>query len=157
MALGTMSNLPVPDQGNEPPTGYSSNDGARPRKRKRPPTLIQLEDTSLSESDEEVDMDPDHYYQSTPRKMPKVVDKFMAKTFQRCIPKKTRLELAKQYPKPSCEAASVLKLDHDIKGALGKDIPEKSDTQLAKIQATVLASAAPLINSGLTCLRQKCH
>ena len=40
----------------------------------------------------------------------------------------------------------MLKLDHDIKGALGKDIPEKSDTQLAKIQATVLASAAPLIN-----------
>ena len=70
----------------------------------------------------------------------------MAKTFQRYIPKKTRLELAKQYPKPSCEAASVLKLDHDFKGALGKDIPEKSDTQLAKIQATVLASAAPLIN-----------
>ena len=85
-----------------------------------------MEDTSLSESDKEVDMDCDHFYQSTPRKMPKVVDKFMAKTFQRCIPKKTRLELAKQYPKPSCEAASVLKLDHDIKGALGKDIPEKS-------------------------------
>ena len=91
-------------------------------------------------------MDPDHYYQSTPKKMPKVVDEFMTKTFQRCIPKKTRLELATHYPKPSCEAASVLKLDHDIKGALGRDIPEKGDTQLAKIQATILASAAPLTN-----------
>ena len=40
----------------------------------------------------------------------------------------------------------MLKLDHDIKGALGKDIPERDDTNLAKIQATVLASAAPLTN-----------
>ena len=99
MALGTMSTLPVPDQGNEPPTGYSSNDGARPRKRKRPPTLIQLEDTSLSESDEEVDMDPDHYYQSTPRKMPKVVDKFMAKTFSEVYPQENQTRIGQAVPK----------------------------------------------------------
>ena len=144
-ASGTMNSLP-PDQGNEPHDRPDRYEGSVSRKRKRPPTPIQSEDTSSSESDEEVDMDPDHYYQSTPKKMPKVVDEFMTKTFQRCIPKKTRLELAKQYPKPSCEAALVPKLDHDIKGALGKDIPERDDTKLAKIQATVLASAAPLTN-----------
>ena len=37
-------------------------------------------------------------------------------------------------------------LDHDIKGALGKELPDKSDAQMAKAQATVLATCAPLAN-----------
>ena len=77
-ASGTMNILP-PDQGNEPHDRPDLYEGSVSRKRKRPPTPIQSEDTSSSESDEEVDMDPEHYYQSTTRKMPKVVDEFITK------------------------------------------------------------------------------
>ena len=54
--------------------------------------------------------------------------------------------MAKDYPKPSSQAVSVPKLNHDIKGALSKEMPYKSDAQLAKFQASILATSAPLAN-----------
>ena len=93
-------------------------------------------------------MDTESYYQSTPQKMAKVVDDFIGKTFWRCLPKRKRWEMAKEYPKPSSSSTAVPKLDHNIKGALGKELPEKADAQLARLQATVtvLAACAPLAN-----------
>ena len=55
-------------------------------------------------------------------------------------------KIARVPPKPGSSSAAVPKLDHDIKGALGKEVPEKVDAQMAKIQATVLATCAPLAN-----------
>ena len=112
--------IPVADQ--EP-------EGSRKRQR------YWEEDSTDSEEDEE--LDPESYCQSTPQKMAKVVDDFIGKTFQRCLPKRKRWEIAKEYPKPSSSSTAVPKLDHDIKGALGKELPEKADAQLAKLQATV--------------------
>ena len=51
--------------------------------------------------------------------------------------------MAREYPKPNSSAIVVPTLNHDIKGALGKEIPDKSD---AKVQATVVATCAPLAN-----------
>ena len=99
-----------------------------------------------SDSDEDADLDPESYYRSTPQKMAKTVDEFMNKTFRRCLPKRKRWDIVKEYPKPSCSSVAVPKLDHDIKGAIGKDFPEKNDAQLAKIQTAVLATCAPLAN-----------
>ena len=110
------------------------------KKRKR-----YYEDDS-SEDDEDAEVDPESYYQSTPQEMEKVVNDFIGKTFHRCLPKRKRFELAREYPKPSSSAVAVPTLDYDIKGALGKEVPEKSDAQMAKIQATVLATCAPLAN-----------
>jgi len=42
--------------------------------------------------------------------------------------------MAKDYLKPRSQAVSVPKLDHDIKGALSKEVPDKSDAQLAKFR-----------------------
>jgi len=61
-------------------------------------------------------------------------------------PEVSRNEMAKDYPKPSSQAVSVPELNRDIKGALGKEVPDKSDAQLAKIQASILATSAPLAN-----------
>ena len=99
-----------------------------------------------TDSEEDAELDPESYCQSTPQKMAKVVDDFIGKTFRRCLPKRKRWEIAKEYPKPSSSSTAVPKLDHDIKGALGKELPEKADAQLAKLQATVLATCAPLAN-----------
>ena len=49
-------------------------------------------------------------------------------------------------PKPSSSAVAVPTLNYDIKGALGKEVSEESDAQMAKTQATVLATCAPLAN-----------
>ena len=54
--------------------------------------------------------------------------------------------MAKDYPKPSSQAVLVPKLDHDIKGALSKEMPYKSDAQLAKFQASIMATSAQLAN-----------
>ena len=113
---------------------------ARPKKRSR-----YFEEDS-SDSDEDAEFDPESYYQSTPQKMAKVVDEFIGKTFRRCLPKRKRWDIAKAYPKPSSTAVAVPKLDHDIKGALGKELTEKADFQLAKVQTTVLAPCASLAN-----------
>ena len=84
------------------------------------------------------------------QKMAKVVDDFISNTFQWCLPKWKRWEMAKEYPKPNCSSAAVPNLDQDIKEALGKKLPEKVDAQLAKVQATVLVTCTPLATSGHT-------
>ena len=121
----------IPVAGQEP-------EGSRKRQR------YWEEDST--DSEEEAEFDPESYYQSTPQKMAKVVDDFIGKTFRRCLPKRKRWEMAKEYPKSSSSSAAVPNLDQDIKGALGKELPEKADAQLAKVQATVLATCAPLAN-----------
>ena len=121
----------IPVAGQEP-------EGSRKRQR-----YWEEDSTDL---EEEAEFDPELYYQSTPQKMAKVVEDFIGKTFRRCLPKQKRWEMAKEYPKPSSSSAAVPNLDQDIKGALGKELPEKADTQLAKMQATVLATCAPLAN-----------
>ena len=98
------------------------------------------------DSSEDTELDPESYYKSTPVNMAAAVEEFVTKTFRQCLPKRKRLDIAKEYPKPSSSAVAVPKLDHDIKGALGKELPKKEDTQLAKIQAMVLAACAPLAN-----------
>ena len=126
-------------------SGAVTESCARHWKRKKEVTPETSSESPL-ESEGEVNMDPESYYQSTPKEMEKVVDAYMEKTFRRYIPKHKRNEMAKDYPKPSSQAVSVSKLDHDIKGALGKKVSDKSDAQLAKIQASILATSASLAN-----------
>jgi len=118
-----------------PNSGVVTESCARHRKRKREVTL-ETSSESPSESEGEVDMDPDSYCQSTPKEMAKAVEEFKEKTLCRCIPKHKMSEITKDYPKPSSQAISLPKLDHDITGTLGKEVPDKSNAQLAKIQAS---------------------
>ena len=97
--------IPVVDQESE---------GSRKRQR-----YWEEDSTDL---EEEAELDPESYYQSTPQKTARVVDDFIGKTFCRCLPKWKRWEIAKEYPKPSSSSTAVPKLDHDIKGALGKEL-----------------------------------
>ena len=99
------------------------------RKRKRSPSpQVSMEEESSDSEDE----DPDAYYLSTPKVVHKTVQEFMGKFFYRCIPKRKRLDLAKLYPKPDLPESA--------------DISDHNDLQLAKVQATILASSAPATN-----------
>jgi len=106
---------------------------------------------SLTAVDDEEDMedatDPESYYTSVSAdSLAQEVKTFISTTFRRSIPKRKRLDMAKEYPKPDMPATKVPKLDPDIKGALDRDFADRRDEQMAKIQASVLASCAPLAN-----------
>jgi len=72
-----------------PSNGAVTESCARHRKGKREVTPETSSESPL-ESEGEVDMGPDSYYQSTPKEMAKAVDVSMEKTFRRCIPKRKR-------------------------------------------------------------------
>lgn len=99
------------------------------------------------DEDEADGNDPKDYYASGPAKvMAEEVKSFMNTTFRKCIPKRKRTEMAKEYPRPDMPAAKVPKMDPDIKSALGRDQPDRRDESLSKVQASVLASCSPLAN-----------
>ena len=54
--------------------------------------------------------------------------------------------MVKEYPKPSGESVKVPKIAQEIRGALGKEFATRCDSKLSKVQATVLATAAPNAN-----------
>lgn len=135
MTQATWRGEPNEEMAEEPMT--------KPRKRKRSPSPQVSTEEESSDSEDE---DPDAYYHSNPKVVHKTVQEFMGKTFHRCIPKRKRLDLAKLYPKPDLPESAAPKLDHDIKGALSNEISDHNDLQLAKVQATILASSAPATN-----------
>ena len=102
----------------------------------------------VEDEDESEDLfDPESYYSSpSSAKITEEVRAFLGSTFCRSIPKRKCQEIAREYPKPDLPAAKVPKIDSDILGALGGEFPMSSDRQLARIQASVLAACAPLVN-----------
>ena len=111
---------------------------------------IRSSDTPITVDDEdelEDRFDPESYYSSaSSARTTEEVKAFIGSTFRRSIPKRKRQEIAREYPKPDLPAAKVPKIDSDILGALGGEFPMSNDKQLARIQASVLATCAPLIN-----------
>lgn len=95
------------------------------------------------ESDE--DFDPESYYTTDPgNDTPDDVKKFLESTFKRCLPRKRRRAIAREYPKPNLDVIKVPKADKDISNILDQSFPIKSDKQLSRIQAAILASSGPL-------------
>ena len=96
--------------------------------------------------DEDSTNDPESYYGAASVELSQEVNDFVKATFKRCLPKQQRLHMAKEYPKPSGESVKVPKIDQEIRGALGKEFSTRRDSKLSKVQATVLATAAPIAN-----------
>ena len=114
--------------------------GGEPRAKR--PRYDQSEDVL---SEEEFDLD--NYYTSDPGiEVPEEVQSFLESTFRRCIPRKRRLEIGREYPEPNLDVIAVPQADKDIISILDKDFPSKEDKLLSRVQAAVLASSAPLTN-----------
>ena len=96
--------------------------------------------------DEDSTNDSEFYYGAASVELFQEVNDFIKATFTRCLPKQQRLHMAREYPKPSGEAVKVPRIDQEIRGALGKELTTKRDSKLSKVQATVLATAAPIAN-----------
>ena len=102
------------------------------------------------DEDSEEEFDPESYYATdSGEETPKEVKKFLESTFRRCLPRKRRKTIAREYPKPNLEVTKVPKADRDISNILDQAFPTKSDKQLSQIQAAVLACLPPLLVCGL--------
>ena len=100
--------------------------------------------TTSGEQEEEDDLD---YYGSGPTtSLPPNVKGFMETAFSKCITRVRRRKLSLKYPRPDTPSAKVPKLDTVFKGALAGEGTAKSDQDLAKIQASVLAACTPIAN-----------
>ena len=92
------------------------------------------------ESDD--DFDPESYYTTNSgNDTTDEVKKFLESTFKRCLPRKRRRAIAREYPKP---VTKVPRADKDISNILDQSFPTRSDKQLSRIQAAILASSGPL-------------
>ena len=76
------------------------------------------------ESDE--DFDPERYYTTeSGNDTPEEVKKFLESTLRRCLPRKRRRAIAREYPKPNLDITRVPKADKDISNILDQSFPTK--------------------------------
>ena len=109
---------------------------------------VSPQSSSASESEDE-SFDPtletedkDHFKV----KVPKTIEKYIDKHFRRSLSKEERTAMLKRHPKPDVEAALPPKLDGFVADFAGKKLDKARDSQLAKIQGTMLYAASPLTN-----------
>lgn len=103
-------------------------------------------DDSDSESvDEPSSFDPNSYYDTAPEDTTaKCVSDFIDVAFNKCLPRKTRRNIAEEFPRPA--SAKVPTTDPILVDFMARDFPKKQDEQLSKIQASVIASCSPIAN-----------
>ena len=78
---------------------------------------------------------------------PKVMEEFLLKHFNRALTDEEKKAIISDFPKPSCAALALPKMDDDIKEQLrsrGKDPHFGSEKCLYKLQDQVLDVAGPL-------------
>ena len=74
------------------------------------------------------------------------MSEFIDVAFKKCLPRKTRKDLAEEFPRPAIDSTQVPTTDSILMDFMGNDFPKKQDEQLSKIQASVIASCSPLAN-----------
>ena len=95
------------------------------------------------ESDDDFDLES-YYTTDSGNDTPDEVKKFLKSTFKRCLPRKRHRAIALEYPKPNLDVAKVPRADKDISNILDQSFPTRSDKQLSRIRAAILASSGPL-------------
>jgi hypothetical protein len=79
--------------------------------------------------------------------VPSPVRVYLEKYLRRCLTKEERGALFKEHPRPDLDVTSVPKVDKYMVDFLGTKFPKDQDTDLSKIQATVLACIRPLTSA----------
>ena len=87
-------------------------------------------------------------------KAPKVIQQYVDKHFRRCLLKEERDALFKEHPRPDLDSCAAPKVDKYIVDFLGKRMPKEHDSELSRIQGSVLASARPLVSAWQSLLEE---
>lgn len=72
------------------------------------------------------------------------MQKYLDEHLKSCLSKEEREALFKEYPKPDLDSCTAPKVDTFIADYLGKRMPKEHDSDMSKIQSTVLAIIRPL-------------
>ena len=155
-ACANDQGLPVQHQQctNAPSTSASAQATTSYKGKKRARVVEEEEEDRLELLDEEEALELVEFDPSVNPKdaweLPKQMDDFMKKHFNKSLTEAERAAILKDFPLPDCEVLTVPKLDDQIKEQLrsrGKDPHFGSERTLYKIQESMLEVAAPL-----TCL-----
>ena len=104
-------------------------------------------DDSDSDSEESDCFDPNSYYQTaTEDNTAECVSSFMDVSFKRPLSRKTRKDIAEEFPRPTTSSAKVPSADAILVDFMATDFPKKQDEQLSRIQASVIACCSPIAN-----------
>lgn len=124
--------------------------GSEPVSKRRRVTEIEPEiesthaDSDMSEA-EENENDADSVNESDEWSPTQETDSFVELVFRKMLTKAQKDKLLKDYPKPSSDAAHVPVLDSSIRAAYYQMQP--ADSQLYRIQRSILDAANPLIKA----------
>ncbi len=80
-------------------------------------------------------------------KAPLEMKRYLNKHMKRCLSKEEREALYKEHPRPDLVSCTPPKVDKYMADFLGKRLPKEHDSELAKIQASVLATMRPLTSA----------
>ena len=77
-------------------------------------------------------------------KVPSSMKDYLDKHLRKCLTKEEREALFKEYPRPDLDSCIPPKVDKFMAEFLGRRMPKDYDTELSKIQASVLGTVRPL-------------
>ena len=70
------------------------------------------------------------------------------------LQKTARKGFAEQFPKPSSTGTQIPTANSVLADFMGSNFPKKQDDQLAKVQAAIMGSVAPVFNLWADCVEQ---
>lgn len=118
-------------------------------KRRRHTDLESDDDEELEEEQEpQAELfDPDSFYrQSKKLKLSQTVENYVDTHFRSCLSNSVRRAMANENPLPNIPALTAPIADNVIVDFMGGAFPSKPDIQLKRLQSTVNAASAPILN-----------
>ena len=114
-------------------------------------TQVVITSSSDTESDDEDEdlaepFDPRTFYSnSSKKKLPESLEKYVQTHFRSCLSNPVRKAMAKERPLPNSVALKCLEADDAIVDFMGKSFPTKVDKQYKRMQTAVITAAAPAL------------
>ena len=105
-------------------------------------------DTDSDDEDEDLaePFDPHTFYSNSSRKkLPESLEKYVQMHFRSCLSNPVRKAMAKERPLPNSVALKCLEADDAIVDFMGKNFPTKVDKQYKRMQTAIIAAAAPAL------------
>ena len=111
-------------------------------------------DTESDDEEEDEDQelqaemfDPDSFYKHSMKlKLPQSIEHYVNTHFHSCLSNSVRKTMAADNPLPNTPALTTPIADHVIVDYMGGAFPTKPNTQLKRLQSTVIAAVTPILN-----------
>ena len=130
-------------------TDVTSGPSKKPRYFDAQVVVSSGSDTDSDDEDEDLaePFDPHTFYSnSSKKKLPESLEKYVRTHFRSCLSNPVRKAMAKEKPLPNSVALKCLEADDAIVDFMGKNFPAKVDKQYKRMQTAIIATAAPALS-----------